>query len=90
MSFSVPLTNYLPSEVELLEGRVYYWCTCGLSAKQPFCDGTHKDSGTGLKPLAFRSDSTKRALLCCCKQTRTPPYCEGDCEESHNNGQTPS
>lgn len=60
----------------------YWWCACGHSANQPYCDGTHKTTDeTELKSLQFTVDQEKEVYLCQCKQTNTPPYCDG----SHNN-----
>lgn len=67
-----------PQEVELVAGQKYAYCTCGLSEKQPFCDGKHK--GTEFKPLVFTADETKKAWFCRCKQTCNAPNCDG----SHN------
>lgn len=67
-----------PCLVDLVAGRTYYWCACGRSARQPFCDGSHK--GTGIEPLAFKAEESGDALLCACKQTRGGPWCDG----SHN------
>lgn len=64
-----------PCLVDLVAGRTYFWCTCGRSAKQPFCDGSHKD--TGFSPLAFKPEEGGDALLCACKRTRNGPYCDG-------------
>lgn len=64
-----------PIAVDLEAGKTYYWCACGRSAKQPFCDGSHKD--TGMEPLAFTADETKTAYLCACKQTAGKPFCDG-------------
>ena len=58
-----------------LEPGTYYWCQCGRSKKQPFCDGSHK--GTGITPIEFSLTAKKQAALCQCKQTKTPPYCDG-------------
>jgi CDGSH iron-sulfur domain-containing protein 3 len=56
--------------------RVYRWCTCGNSTKQPFCDGqSHK--GTGFKPLKFRANPSTLNQLCGCKYTQAPPFCDG-------------
>ncbi len=68
-----------PCLVTLKKGRRYMWCTCGLSQKQPFCDGAHK--GTGMEPLIFKAEADESVLLCACKQTRSGPYCDG----AHNN-----
>ena len=67
-----------PIGINVLEGKSYYWCTCGLSAKQPFCDGSHKD--TTFKPLPYKADQTKKVFFCTCKLTNDPPMCDG----SHN------
>lgn len=67
-----------PYEVDLEANKKYFWCTCGLSKKQPFCDGAHK--GTELKSLHFTPETSEKAFLCTCKKTKNPPYCDG----SHN------
>jgi len=64
-----------PMSAELEAGKDYYWCACGLSAKQPFCDGSH--ATTDIKPVKFDSDDGGTAHLCMCKHTATPPYCDG-------------
>lgn len=64
----------MPYVMELEAGR-YAWCSCGRSAKQPFCDGSHK--GTDFKPLVFELKETRRVALCGCKHTAKPPYCDG-------------
>lgn len=66
-----------PAEVHLEAGKKYAWCACGHSATQPFCDGSHKHSGTGIKPRVFTAQTSGLAYLCRCKQTHTPPYCDG-------------
>ncbi len=53
--------------IEVEQGKSYYWCSCGKSSKQPFCDGSHK--GTEFKPLAYKAELTKRVFFCVCKQT---------------------
>lgn len=64
-----------PISVELKQGKEYFYCACGRSADQPFCDGSHQ--GTEFSPLAFVAERRGRSLLCRCKQTATPPYCDG-------------
>ena len=65
-----------PCLVNLKAGRTYFWCSCGRSAKQPFCDGSH--NGTDFQPLQFKATpGNEEALLCGCKHTRTPPFCDG-------------
>ncbi len=68
-----------PIMVELEAGKTYYYCTCGKSANQPFCDGAHK--GTDFTPQAFTAEETKKAALCACKHSKNGPFCDG----SHRN-----
>jgi CDGSH-type Zn-finger protein len=70
-------TSPIPVDVEA--GKDYYWCSCGKSAKQPFCDGSHK--GSEFSPLKFTAPETKKAYFCTCKQTGATPLCDG----SHKN-----
>ena len=64
-----------PSIVELEKGKTYFWCSCGQSRNQPFCDGSHK--GTDFMPLKFTAEESKSAALCKCKGSRNAPYCDG-------------
>ena len=62
-----------PADVDA--GRKYAWCSCGLSKKQPFCDGSH--SGTGLSPVIVTAEKSETLYFCGCKATKTPPFCDG-------------
>ena len=64
-----------PVPVELEAGKKYFFCSCGSSKNQPFCDGAH--SGSGFTPLAFEAEKTGTAYLCQCKRTGNSPYCDG-------------
>ena len=64
-----------PKKVILVKGKEYYYCTCGRSKNQPFCDGAH--AGTSFKPKAFVADKDGDAYLCSCKQSSRPPFCDG-------------
>jgi CDGSH-type Zn-finger protein len=62
-------------KVELKANEQYYWCSCGLSANQPFCDGSHK--GTKFTPKAFTVEQDKIVGLCGCKYAANGPFCDG-------------
>jgi len=64
-----------PYKVDLQEGQEYYWCRCGRSKKQPFCDGSHKD--TGIEPMAFKAEKSGPHFMCGCKHTQNEPFCDG-------------
>jgi CDGSH-type Zn-finger protein len=67
--------NPEPIEVEVAEGKSYYWCICGLSQKKPFCDGSHKF--TELSPLKYTADTTKTLVMCGCSNSEHLPFCDG-------------
>lgn len=67
-----------PYEVELEPGT-YWWCACGRSQIQPFCDGSHKN--TDLQPLKFEITKKDKYHLCGCKHTASPPFCDGTHEK---------
>jgi CDGSH-type Zn-finger protein len=68
-------TAPLPIAVEA--GTVYYWCSCGRSKKQPFCDGTHSKEATGLAPVKWQATETKIMYFCTCKLSKNEPLCDG-------------
>lgn len=67
-----------PYTADLAPGD-YWWCACGQSRNQPFCDGSHKT--TSFTPVKFTVTAKTGTLwLCGCKHSKTKPYCDG----SHN------
>ena len=58
-----------------LEPGTYYWCSCGRSKNQPFCDGSHE--GSDFSPVEFKVEKRRKMVLCLCKYTKKPPLCDG-------------
>ena len=80
MSETLPLIAQKGSyKVDVEAGKSYWWCACGKSAKQPFCDGSHK--GTGFAPVEFKADADATIGFCGCKRSAKAPRCDG----SHKN-----
>ena len=67
-----------PFSCEVEEGKTYFWCACGKSKKQPFCDGSHQ--GSGISPVRYQAEQSKTVYFCGCKATGNQPLCDG----SHN------
>ena len=67
-----------PFGIEVEQGKKYWWCRCGRSANQPFCDGSHR--GTDIEPMEYTAQRTGTAWFCGCKRTGNEPMCDG----SHN------
>jgi CDGSH-type Zn-finger protein len=67
--------EFKPIAVDLEKDKFYYWCQCGHSKNQPFCDGSHK--AYFCEPVMFNVQKDQTRKLCTCKQTSTPPYCDG-------------
>ena len=68
-----------PYAVEVEAGQSYFWCACGRSKAQPFCDGSHK--GTDFTPVKYEAIESNKAFFCGCKSTESQPMCDG----SHKN-----
>lgn len=64
-----------PFSVEVEAGETYWWCACGKSANQPFCDGSH--TGTGIEPKSWTAEEDGTAWFCGCKHTAAAPMCDG-------------
>ncbi|WP_415404175.1 CDGSH iron-sulfur domain-containing protein [Tateyamaria sp. SN3-11] len=67
-----------PYPVDVEAGKTYFWCSCGQSANQPFCDGSHKE--TDFNPVKFTAEADKKVFFCGCKASDKAPLCDG----SHN------
>ena len=63
-----------PIKVKLEKGETYWWCACGRSQNQPFCDGSH--AGCGLVPMEYVAKVSRTMSFCTCKHTKAPPYCD--------------
>jgi CDGSH-type Zn-finger protein len=64
-----------PYGVDVESGKSYFWCSCGQSKKQPFCDGSH--SGTSFAPVKYEATESKKVFFCGCKTTKNQPLCDG-------------
>jgi CDGSH-type Zn-finger protein len=64
-----------PLRVEVEAGKNYFWCACGKSKNQPFCDGSHK--GTEFSPVKWTAEESGARWFCGCKQTGREPFCDG-------------
>ena len=67
------INNPLPKTIK--KNKVYFWCACGKSANQPFCDGSHKN--TNFSPVKLESSKSEKVFFCGCKNTNNPPFCDG-------------
>ena len=64
-----------PYQVSVEEGKTYFWCACGRSKKQPFCDGSHEV--TDLRPMPYKATATRDVWFCGCKHSGKQPMCDG-------------
>ena len=65
-----------PYKIKVRKSETYFWCSCGLSQKQPFCDGSHKKEGK-FKSLKYLATESKDVFFCGCKMTNNQPLCDG-------------
>jgi CDGSH-type Zn-finger protein len=69
----------VPKAVTLAAGDEVWWCSCGKSKDQPFCDGSHRV--TEFEPLQYKVTKSGTFAFCQCKLTKTPPFCDGSHKE---------
>ncbi|RED48581.1 CDGSH iron-sulfur domain-containing protein [Aestuariispira insulae] len=72
------IASKTPYSIEVEAGKSYFWCSCGKSAKQPFCDGSHK--GSDFVPMKYSAEKDRTVFFCGCKHSHKQPLCDG----SHN------
>jgi len=58
-----------------LKAGTYWWCACGQSKNQPFCDGSHK--GSAFEPVKFEVAQAGQHAMCGCKHSAKKPFCDG-------------
>ncbi|NNJ90553.1 MAG: CDGSH iron-sulfur domain-containing protein [Gammaproteobacteria bacterium] len=75
MTDEVLIAQKSPIPVDVEKGKTYFWCACGRSKTQPFCDGSH--DGTSFKPLPFKAEKDETLYFCGCKKSNTQPFCDG-------------
>ena len=64
-----------PMPVNVEAGKTYYWCSCGQSKNQPFCDGSHK--GSDFEPVAYKAENDGPGYVCACKHSKNGALCDG-------------
>lgn len=75
MSEAPKIAQKAPYPVEVEAGKTYFWCSCGRSSRQPFCDGSHKE--TDFTPVKFEAEADRTVYFCGCKQTGRGVMCDG-------------
>lgn len=75
MSDTPRIAQKAPFPIDVEDGKSYFWCACGKSQNQPFCDGSHK--GSEFSPVKYQAEEAKRVFFCGCKQTSNSPLCDG-------------
>lgn len=70
-----------PYGVRVEGGRTYFWCSCGMSKTQPFCDGSHAtfnaENDANFQPVKYVADRSQTVWFCGCKQSKSAPFCDG-------------
>jgi CDGSH-type Zn-finger protein len=69
------MEKFKPAPCEVEKDKDYFWCSCGKSEKQPFCDGSHV--GTDFKPFKYSAEKNETKFFCTCKKTKNMPFCDG-------------
>ena len=64
-----------PFRFDVIQGKSYWWCACGRSKNQPFCDGSHK--GSEFSPVRYDATETRTVFFCGCKHSGGKPFCDG-------------
>ena len=72
-SAEIPLAA--PIGIDVVEGEKYWWCTCGKSKNQPWCDGSHE--GSDFAPAPWTATESRKVYVCACKHTKNAPFCDG-------------
>lgn len=75
MTDAPKIAQKAPYPVEVEAGKSYFWCACGQSANQPFCDGSHK--GSEFSPVKYTAETAKKVFFCGCKHSANAPLCDG-------------
>lgn len=75
MSDAPIIAQKAPYPIEVTAGKSYFWCACGKSSSQPFCDGSHKD--TGISPTKYTAAADRTVYFCGCKASAKAPLCDG-------------
>lgn len=75
MSEAPKIAQKAPYPVDVEAGKSYFWCSCGQSANQPFCDGSHK--GSDFAPMKYTAEKDGKAFFCGCKASANAPMCDG-------------
>jgi CDGSH iron-sulfur domain-containing protein 3 len=75
---NLPRTAYCePAVIRVEPGKIYSWCSCGLTKETPFCDSTHKNiEGMPLRSVKVVFEKEEEIFFCQCKKTKTPPFCD--------------